>query len=55
MPVSFLPDLQIISVDEVLERAFEYVGLEWSKFVDIDARYFCPTEVGNLVTGATRL
>jgi GDPmannose 4,6-dehydratase len=33
------------SVLEFLEVAAEHVGLEWQKHVEIDARYFRPTEV----------
>ena len=33
------------SVREFLEEAFEYAGLNWRKYVEIDQRYFRPTEV----------
>ncbi len=33
------------SVREFLEEAFEYAGLNWKKYVEIDQRYFRPTEV----------
>jgi len=33
------------SVREFLESAFDHVGLDWQKFVEIDPRYFRPTEV----------
>lgn len=33
------------SVKEFLEEAFGYVGLPWKKYVEIDPRYFRPTEV----------
>jgi len=33
------------SVGEFLEGAFGYVGLDWKKYVEIDPRYFRPTEV----------
>ena len=37
------------SVREFLEAAFGYVGLDWSNYVEIDSRYFRPTEVDLLV------
>ncbi len=33
------------SVQEFLEEAFAYVNLDWQKYVEIDPRYFRPTEV----------
>ncbi len=36
------------SVREFVERAFGEVGLDWSKHVDIDPRYFRPSEVDDL-------
>lgn len=33
------------SVREFLELAFSHVGLDWERHVEIDARYFRPTEV----------
>ena len=33
------------SVEEFLQEAFGYAGLDWKKYVAIDARYFRPTEV----------
>ena len=33
------------SVKEFLEEAFSYLDLEWQKYVEIDKRYFRPTEV----------
>jgi GDPmannose 4,6-dehydratase len=36
------------SVREFLQAAFEYVGLDWGKYVEIDTRYFRPTEVDYL-------
>jgi GDPmannose 4,6-dehydratase len=38
------------SVREFLEEAFDYVGMDWQKFVEIDPTYFRPTEV-DLLTG----
>ena len=37
------------SVEEFLREAFEYAGLNWKKHVEIDARYFRPTEVDFLL------
>jgi GDPmannose 4,6-dehydratase len=36
------------SVKEFLEEAFGYVNLDWQKYIEIDPRYFRPTEVENL-------
>jgi len=33
------------SVREFVESAFDYVGLDWKKYVEIDPEYFRPTEV----------
>ena len=32
-----------------MRLAFDYVGLNWKKYVKIDPRYFRPTEVENLI------
>jgi GDPmannose 4,6-dehydratase len=37
------------SVREFLELAFRHVGLEWSKYVEIDPAYFRPAEVDLLI------
>ncbi len=37
------------SVQEFVESAFSYVGLDWRKYVRIDPRYFRPKEVNNLI------
>jgi GDPmannose 4,6-dehydratase len=37
------------SVREFLEEAFGLVRLDWKKYVEIDPRYFRPTEVDLLV------
>ena len=42
------------SVREFLAEAFGLVGLDWSKFVEIDPRYFRPTEVDLLLGDATK-
>ena len=36
------------SIAEFLEEAFEYVELDWKKYVKIDPRYFRPTEIEEL-------
>ena len=36
------------SVKEFAQEAFGYVNLDWQKFVEVDPRYFRPTEVENL-------
>jgi GDPmannose 4,6-dehydratase len=36
------------TVREFVEEAFAYAGLDWNDHVEIDTRYFRPTEVGNL-------
>lgn len=42
------------SVKEFLKEAFNYVGLDWKKCVEIDPRYFRPTEVEFLLADASR-
>lgn len=43
------------SVQEFLERAFEHSGLgDWRKYVEIDERYFRPTEVNVLAGDASK-
>jgi len=42
------------SVREFLEEAFSYVGLNWKKYVEIDQRYFRPTEVDCLIGDSTK-
>jgi GDPmannose 4,6-dehydratase len=37
------------SVRELLEEAFSYVGLDWSKHLQIDPRYYRPAEVDLLI------
>ena len=36
---------QAHSVEEFLEEAFSYANLDWKRYVEIDPRYFRPTEV----------
>jgi len=42
------------SVREFLDKAFEVAELDWSKHVEIDPRYFRPTEVDTLLGDASR-
>jgi GDPmannose 4,6-dehydratase len=42
------------SVREVLEVAFGALGLDWEKYVEIDPRYFRPTEVDHLLGDASK-
>ena len=42
------------SVEEFLEEAFGYAGLDWKDYVDIDPRYFRPTEVEFLQGDASK-
>jgi GDPmannose 4,6-dehydratase len=42
------------SVKEFLEEAFSYQGLKWKDYVEIDPRYFRPTEVGYLQGDASK-
>ncbi len=36
------------SVKEFVQKAFDYVGLDWEEYVEIDERYFRPSEVYHL-------
>jgi len=42
------------SVEEFVMQAFDYVGLDWKKYVEIDPRYFRPTEVEDLIANCTK-
>ncbi len=42
------------SVEEFLMEAFNYVKLDYKKYVEIDSRYFRPTEVELLLADASR-
>jgi GDPmannose 4,6-dehydratase len=42
------------SVREFVERAFALVGLDWEQHVEIDPRYFRPTEVDELCGDASK-
>jgi len=45
---------QVHSVEEFVRETFSYVGLDWQKYVEVDPRYFRPTEVGKLIANPTR-
>jgi len=42
------------SVREFLDEAFGYVNLDWHDYVDIDPRYYRPTEVNYLLSDPTK-
>jgi len=42
------------SVREFVEEAFRLVGLDWQDHIEIDPRYFRPTEVDELCGDATK-
>jgi GDPmannose 4,6-dehydratase len=42
------------SVEEFVEEAFNYVGLDWNEYVVIDPKYFRPTEVDCLCADITK-
>jgi GDPmannose 4,6-dehydratase len=42
------------TVREFLDHAFGHLGLDWPRFVEVDPRYFRPTEVDVLQGDATR-
>ncbi len=41
-------------VREFVEEVFDYLGLDWQKYVEIDPRYFRPTEVDHLQGDASK-
>ena len=45
---------EIHSVKEFLEEAFNYLNLDWREYIEIDARYFRPTEAVNLKADSTK-
>jgi len=55
-----VPDDYVIATEEAhtvrefVEEAFGLLGLEWEKYVEIDPRYFRPTEVDRLVGDASK-
>ncbi len=42
------------SIREFLDEAFGYLDLDWNKYVEIDPRYYRPTEVDLLLGDATK-
>ena len=42
------------TVREFVQGAFDYAGLDWRKWVEIDPRYFRPTEVDTLLGDASK-
>jgi GDPmannose 4,6-dehydratase len=42
------------SVREFLDEVFGYLGLDWNKYVEIDPKYFRPTEVDLLLGDASK-
>ena len=42
------------SIRELCEVAFEYVGLNWEEYVEIDKRFVRPTETGPLVANPAK-
>ena len=45
---------EVRSVRDFVEAAFSYVGLDWTNYVEIDPRYFRPTEVDVLQGDASK-
>jgi GDPmannose 4,6-dehydratase len=45
---------EVHSVREVLDVAFEYVDLDWNRYVNIDPRYYRPTEVDLLIGDSSK-
>ncbi len=44
----------IYSVKNFVQEAFKYVGLDWKRYVEVDKRYFRPTEVDALIGDSTK-
>ena len=42
------------SVQELVETAFSLVGMDWEDYVEVDPRYFRPTEVDELCGDASK-
>jgi GDPmannose 4,6-dehydratase len=42
------------SVREFLERAFDHVGLDWQKYVEVDPKLYRPAEVDRLIGSAQK-
>lgn len=43
------------SIREFLDESFGYAGMDWHKYVEIDPRYFRPTEVDYLLADPTKI
>jgi GDPmannose 4,6-dehydratase len=43
------------TVQEFVEEAFSYVNLDWKEYVEVDPRYFRPTEVDYLQADASKM
>jgi len=43
------------TIREFLDEAFGYAGMDWHKYVEIDPRYFRPTEVDYLLSDPTKI
>jgi GDPmannose 4,6-dehydratase len=42
------------TIEEFVSKAFQYVGLDWKEHVEIDPKYFRPTEVDYLLADSTK-
>ena len=42
------------TVREFCQAAFAHAGLDWERYVRVDARYFRPTEVDDLLRGCPK-
>ena len=42
------------SVQEFVSSAFEYAGLDWREYVEIDPRYYRPAEPNKLIGDASK-
>ena len=42
------------TIREFVVEAFSYVDMDWEKYVEIDPRYFRPTEVDSLIADASK-
>jgi len=42
------------TIGEFVQEAFDYVGLDWEQYVEIDPRYFRPTEVDYLQADSSK-
>ena len=46
--------MALYTVQYFVEKAFEYAGLDWTKYVKFDERYIRPTEVDLLIGDASK-